>query len=816
MDWASAAAPNKGRPRLRKTSRRAVRLPALVLIWFALAAATPVRNPDADIQGVLAQATADLRAAGAGFRTDEMSDGEIKTRLAAIVPVESRLAAALTDLAPRLQDAETRLAQLGPAPAPPRSEDQHTAALRRQLERTVQIFQADEREAKLLSLEGQQISGGLDERLRENFGARLSAQSRSFLDPALWRSFALSAPADFGRVAEFVSDEVEAFVRHLGDARDLVVGGIALGLALLLLGPVRILAIRLAFRRAARRGEGSRLTRALLALWRVLIGVATPVMAGLVLHAGLVEMDALTDTADDVADLVVRALGFGAFIDALGRALLAPCRSKWRLPPIPDAMADRLGPYPGLIGAAAALAAFVAGFDAALGASVAAQVVSNYLVIGLEVAALASALVAMSRGRIETAGGKAAAPARAIWVLTALAGWAVVAVTIVALLFGYLGFAGFVVREAIWIACVFGLALMLVRLFDGLLPAVLAPKSHLGVALQTGLGLARGSVDQIAVLGSGLMRVAVVVFAWAAIAAPLGASPGEIFGRVASGRFVLKLGRAEISPGAIAAALALFFIGMGVTRAVRGWLEQRYLPKTHLDVGVRTSLAAAVTYLGALIAILTAFAYLGLSFSQIALFASALSVGIGFGLQSIIGNFVSGLILLVERPVRVGDWVAIGDQQGDVRKISIRATEIELFDRSRLIVPNTDLVTKPVRNVTHSGSVGRLGIVLKVSDDCDPAKVRDLILDRIRAHPDVLAEPAPNLFLTDASGGLLEFTAYAYTTTARQVTQTKSDLLFQLIPELKARGFALAANTTVINVAGGAAGAPAPEPRDKV
>ena len=115
------------------------------------------------------------------------------------------------------------------------------------------------------------------------------------------------------------------------------------------------------------------------------------------------------------------------------------------------------------------------------------------------------------------------------------------------------------------------------------------------------------------------------------------------------------------------------------------------------------------------------FAYLGLSVSQIALFASALSVGIGFGLQSIIGNFVSGLILLAERPVRVGDWIAIGDLEGDVQKISIRATEIEMSDRSRLIVPNTELVSKTVRNVTHSSATGRVRLVLRVVDSADPA-----------------------------------------------------------------------------------------------
>jgi potassium efflux system protein len=219
-----------------------------------------------------------------------------------------------------------------------------------------------------------------------------------------------------------------------------------------------------------------------------------------------------------------------------------------------------------------------------------------------------------------------------------------------------------------------------------------------------------------------------------------------------------------------------------------------------MDLGIRTSLASGVTYVGILIVLLLTFADLGLSLDRIALFASALTVGIGFGLQAIIGNFVSGLILLAERPVKVGDWIAIGDLEGDIRRINVRATEIEMRDRSRLIVPNSELVSKMVRNVTHGASLGRVKIVLSLNAKSDPAAVRDLLMARLSAHPDALPDPAPAVYLTDIKDGAMEFTALVYLASPRQAYKVKSDLLFQIVPDLKTQGISIATSNPVVHV----------------
>ncbi|MDQ2861888.1 MAG: mechanosensitive ion channel, partial [Pseudomonadota bacterium] len=563
-------------------------------------------------------------------------------------------------------------------------------------------------------------------------------------------------------------------------------------------------------RRAAVLSPATRLRRTALALWLVLVAVATPLLAGLAIRGALIGADALTPTFERLAALGIRVVVFAALLEGLGRAVLSPRRPSWRLAPIPDELVGRLALYPGLVGAAAALASLVAGVNSILGSSLSTSVASDCLTLLIEVAAVGGGLAMMARARdarlANGEGGGAEqvsdhhAESRLPWIVAALAAWLALGGALIAVLLGYLALASFLMRETIWIAAVLASLFLLLRLADDIFPALLSPRGPLGRLVRTAIGLSDGALDQIGVLVSGLVRLALLLFGWAAILAPFGASAGDIAGRVTSANVVFRLGQVSISPGAIFGGLALFLAGLLLTRAVRGWLEVRYLPKTRLDIGVRTSVAAGVTYLGALVAILFAFAYLGLSFSQIALFASALSVGIGFGLQSIIGNFVSGLILLAERPIKVGDWIAIGDLEGDVKRINIRATEIEMPDRSKLIVPNSDLVSKTVRNVTHGAVAARVRIVLRTDGAADPAVMRDLLLGAFKDHPEVLHEPASAVYLSDVRDGALEFTAFAYVASARLAYRVKSELLFKIVPELKARGIALASSTPVVNI----------------
>ncbi len=787
-----------------------MRLVVLLLSWLVLVspgwaqiAAPPA--PDAT-PATIAKARSDLRDVASGLQGKALADSDIQARLARIPPIQTRLADVLSSLTPRQQDLKARIAELGPAPpagSPP--EDPQTAQLRRDLARRLATVNGEVAQARLLSLTADQMSADLSDRLRQNFAARLWSRTRSILAPALWRDFAAALPGDLARLTRAIGDEAAQAAPLAKNVRSLALLSFAVLAAVILLGPARVALNRLGYRRAARAGGLPRMRRNVLALWLVAVATVTPLLAGLLVRAALIQIGAMTPEIDEAAELLIRVTVFACFLAGLGRALLSPGRPEWRLAPVPEEMVARLAPFPALIGATAALSRFVDGLNTILGASLASRIASDCLTLLVELAAVGGALAAVGRARLAGRAMNATAIAGdghsgASWFFATLAAWIALAVALIAVLVGYLALASFLMREMVWIGAVLALLSLLLRLADDLFPALLSPASPFGGALETIVGISRSSLEQLGVLLSGLARLLLLFLAWLAALVPFGTGTEDFLGRLTATDFVVRLGLVAISPSAILGGIALFLAGLFITRAIRRWLEVRYLPKTDLDVGLRTSLAAGVTYLGALIAILVAFAYLGLSVAQIALFASALSVGIGFGLQAIIGNFVSGLILLAERPIRVGDWIAIGDLEGDVRKISIRATEIEMLDRSRLIVPNSDLISKTVRNVTHSAALGRVRILLKVDAGADPAQVADILLRRLRDHPEVLAEPPPAVFLTDARDAALEFTALGYVSSPRQAYAVKSQLLFQIVPDLKAAGVSVAGSPTTVKV----------------
>ena len=196
---------------------------------------------------------------------------------------------------------------------------------------------------------------------------------------------------------------------------------------------------------------------------------------------------------------------------------------------------------------------------------------------------------------------------------------------------------------------------------------------------------------------------------------------------------------------------------MFFTRLIQDWLGSRLLPQTRLDAGVRNSVRTIFGYIGVIVAALLAGAQIGLDVQKLALIAGGLSVGIGFGLQTIANNFVSGLILLWERTIRVGDWVVVGTEQGFVRAINARATEIETFDRGSLIVPNSNLVSGVVKNWVHNDRVGRIIVSVNVAYESDLDEVRDLMIAAAKAQDQVLAIPAPTVLFAEFGDWALKF-----------------------------------------------------------
>ena len=300
------------------------------------------------------------------------------------------------------------------------------------------------------------------------------------------------------------------------------------------------------------------------------------------------------------------------------------------------------------------------------------------------------------------------------------------------------------------------------------------------------------AMDQSAVIVSAISRLALFFYMVIALLAPFGTTPDELFQR--SGRFGtgFRVGEIQLVPQAIFTAIAVAFGGFLALGVFKRWLTRKYLPHTTMEPGMRTSVTTLLGYAGGVMVVALALSAVGIGVERIAWVASALSVGIGFGLQAIVQNFISGLILLAERPVKVGDWVVLGGMEGDVKRINVRATEIRLGDRSTLIVPNSEFITKSVRNMTLANAEGRVQIRLPMPLTTDASKVRSVMMEAFGQHEGVLPAPAASVQLDGIDNGYLVFIGTAFVQGPRAVGGVRSDLLFTILDGLKAANLPLA------------------------
>ena len=222
-----------------------------------------------------------------------------------------------------------------------------------------------------------------------------------------------------------------------------------------------------------------------------------------------------------------------------------------------------------------------------------------------------------------------------------------------------------------------------------------------------------------------------------------------------------RVGAVDIVPSRILWAVLILLLMLTAVRWIRGQLESRWLLRTRMERGAREAVATSFGYAGIAAVIMLSLSMAGIDFSNLALIAGALSVGIGFGLQNVVNNFISGLIMLFERPVKTGDWIVVGTTEGYVRRISIRTTTIETFDRSEVIVPNSELISNQVTNWMHNNNYGRFKVPVGVAYGSDTEKVRELMLQAAREHPKVVTGfpswPDPSVLFLGFGDSALNF-----------------------------------------------------------
>ncbi|WP_380785848.1 DUF3772 domain-containing protein [Sphingomonas sp. R86521] len=794
----------------RSTTRARLLWLAILTLFWAQPVAAQVVPPDpvATAVAAIAQASTDVQATDRLLDTRLDQDGQRA--------VTAKLAAArksASDSADTLQTQITmidaRIAQLG-APTPGVAEAPDIAAQRRLLAQQRSTIDSAIKRARLLVIESKQIDDELDATIAARRGRQLAQQLPSVLTPSFWGPLAEAVPGDVTRIGQLA---------HMG-FRTAVAGGrgphgwlavLGLLVAILVLGPVRMRLRTIGRQYAIDNVPGHRVRRSGYALWRLVIGTATPGMAALAFVWGMGAANMVDERWAPIVAALVPATFVAAFITALAGALLLRNQPSWRLLPIDDALADALRPWSWGLAVLALVDPLLLAINDAARASRAAHTAADTAEAVLTLMVAIGVLVTIARqrraarNRLEAEGGEAASGfAHPTIALIALVVTATTIGAAIAILGGYIGLALWLMRSVIfWPAIVVGALYILLTVADDVATSLFAASSRPGILIGRSIGIRPSAIDQFGVLLSGVLRLVLIVFALGAILTPFGTGFGSFFSQLGTLSDGLTIGQVTISPGAVLRALLVFGVGLALARGFLGWLNTRYLPTTELDDSARNSVGLVARYIGILIAVLWGLAALGIGLERIALLLSALSVGIGFGLQAITQNFVSGLILLAERPVKIGDLIRIGADEGDVKRISVRSTEIVLGDHSTLIVPNSKLITETVLNKTLSNALGRIQILFTVPLNTDPGPVRAIVLQAFADAEAVLATPAPVVFLDGIVDGRIGFNCMAHVSGPREAYPTRSAVLMQILQRFAAEGIDVGTPNTRLELVGG-------------
>lgn len=731
-------------------------------------------------------APADERAARLVAFSEEIPNAE-EPRLVEIRGELRKMREAVqADLAPAQRDDEAlrlEIDALGATPDDGQREDVETAARRDLLNQRIEEVQAKARVLVDAQAQIQRLLDQIAQRRRENFYGRIFELGDTPFSADLMTTAAGSLATVAQRTVGLV-DQRLILLEQQGKLRRLSFTTAAAVLFALLFFLVARRRFKQRLDRAVAELAPTPGRRATIASLRLLASAAPAAAAAALVYAVSTALGAIPPQLEPMLSVLLAAgVGVIAVAGAL-RGLAPRTPAAWRIAPISGSAAFAFR----MLGR---LAAIVLAVDAVLTQAVSAVFGSQELALAqsaLVACALAVLLMLLSRPSLwrlhrEQADAATQHARSALWPLIGLLGLGVLIVVAV----GYVSLGHYVATRAFYIAAALLAAYMLRGLGVGAAALLLAPAQPTPGHEDEGLIGDHFWPVWIGPLMSLVAGLTVAPFVFLI----LGAQWVDVRDAVMDIFFGFRVGETTVSLAAILGGLAVFLVVLAVTRSVQRGLERSIFPYTKMDAGVQSSFRTLIGYFGFLIAALLAIGVVGVDLSNIAIIAGALSVGIGFGLQSIVNNFVSGLILLFERPIKVGDWIVASSGEGYVKRISVRATEIQTFDRASVIVPNSELVSGAVTNWTHSDKLGRVKVAVGVSYDDDPREVIRLLEEVADENAQVLRDPRPVVYFAGFGDSSLDFELRVFLRDVNYGLGIRTELRLAVFEKFKAAGVSI-------------------------
>ncbi len=696
--------------------------------------------------------------------------GQMREAVKSLDKIRTELRTFIEELAPKLADAKARFGKLGPAPKEGEPVAEDLVRQRKELGDQVAAFDGLIKRAEVLDVQAAQAISSFNTNRRKRFLSQLLRRSENFSEITFWREAIAAVPAQTGLA---ITSTMDWLRQHALSSWHVflfaLLGGLVFNLVFSRLCTRVLRADWHATNENPSRAE--RGTRVL----RRSLSVTLPIVAGI---AGFIligsSFDLLAKDEERFAIQSIAYLSVALFLMATAWFAIGTPRREHRVFDLGDRSARWIfwivSAYILIWFFEQVLALLDKGFYTPLS-----LIVLRSLCVAVLSAALLGALIAV---RIERPSSHPAARLTNGWPRWLFGLIAVFAIVILASAFlGFISFGRFVSAQIVTT----GGLLVFVTLTHLTAEYISTPQATSLASDEDDSEptVVSATVGVIAGLGLDLLVLLVglpiLLLQW-------GFDWPEVRGWISSAFFGFQIGPLRISVLQVFVAIAIFMAGIVVTQLLRKMFVRRTEQMLASSTGARDSIAAILGYAGTILSLVAALTYLGIELANLALIAGALSIGIGFGLQSIVNNFVSGLILLAERPIKVGDWIILGDKQGRVQKISVRSTQIRSFDRSTLVVPNADLITNPVVNWDLGDSVGRVSINVGVSYDSDPRQVLDILMNIGKSHPGVLVyDRSPRVMFEAFGDSSLDFVLHVHLRNIKDFLDVQTDLRVAIV-----------------------------------